>query len=69
MIANHAFEFDGNAWRWLAGQARGDVLVTTTARRWATLLFNLQTGSDSAADDFTGNPNRAREFKALAHIR
>jgi DNA-binding HxlR family transcriptional regulator len=67
----HAFETDGNGWRWLPGHAAGDVVVTTTARRWATLLFNLQAGRASAADDFTitGAPDRVQEFKALAGIR
>jgi DNA-binding HxlR family transcriptional regulator len=68
---DHVVETDGNAWRWLAGESVGDVVVTTTARRWATLLFNLQAGSDSAASDFTitGDADRVREFKALARIR
>jgi DNA-binding HxlR family transcriptional regulator len=67
----HAFETDGDQWRWLAGHAAGDVVVTTTARRWATLLFNLQAGRPSAAADFTvsGAPDRVQEFKELAGIR
>jgi len=67
----HAFQLDGTQWRWLAGCAEGDVVVTTTARRWATLLFHLQAGRASAAADFTisGDPDRVREFKALAGIR
>jgi DNA-binding HxlR family transcriptional regulator len=68
---DHAFETDGKVWRWLAGQSGGDIVVTTTARRWATLLFNLQAGRDSSARDFTitGDPDSVREFKALARIR
>ena len=68
---DHVFETDGRQWRWLAGESQGDVVVTTTSRRWATLLFNLQSGSDSPARDFaiTGDRDRVREFKALARIR
>jgi hypothetical protein len=68
---DHAFETDGTLWRWLAGHSQGDIVVTTTARRWATLLFNLQAGHDTAADHLTitGIPDRVREFKALARIR
>lgn len=67
----HVVENDGNQWRWLAGQSTGDVVVTTTPRRWATLLFNLTDGSDSPADAFTvtGDPDRVREFKELVRIR
>jgi DNA-binding HxlR family transcriptional regulator len=67
----HAFQTDGTRWRWLAGHGDGDVVVTTTARRWATLLFNLQSGRDSAAADFTitGTPDRVTEFTKLAGIR
>jgi hypothetical protein len=59
------------AWRWIPGESGGDVVVTTTRRRWANLLFNLQAGRNSAANGFmiTGEPDRAREFKALALIR
>jgi DNA-binding HxlR family transcriptional regulator len=68
---DHVLESDGTQWRWIAGESDGDVVITTTARRWATLLFNLQDGNASAADDFTitGDPDRVREFKALARIR
>ena len=68
---HHVLETDGNDWRWLAGESTGDVVVTTTPRRWATLLFNLTDGSDSPADSFTitGDPDRVREFKELARIR
>lgn len=64
---NHVFETDGHDWRWLAGETAGDVVVTTTARHWATLVFKLQAGHDSAAESFTvtGDPDRVREFKAL----
>jgi DNA-binding HxlR family transcriptional regulator len=67
----HVLETDGNDWRWLAGESTGDVVVTTTSRRWATLLFNLADGSESAAESFTitGDPDRVREFKELARIR
>ena len=62
-----ALETAGHDWRWLAGGTAGDVVVTTTARHWATLVFKLQAGHDSAAESFTvtGDPDRVREFKAL----
>jgi DNA-binding HxlR family transcriptional regulator len=68
---DHVLETEGNDWRWLAGESTGDVVVTTTSRRWATLLFNLADGSESAAESFTitGDPDRVREFKELARIR
>ena len=68
---HHVLEYDGNRWRWLAGESVGDVVVATTPRRWATLLFSLTDGSESAADAFTitGDPDRVREFKALVRIR
>jgi len=68
---HHVLEGDGNDWRWLAGESTGDVVVTTTSRRWATLLFNLADGSESAAESFTitGDPDRVREFRELARIR
>jgi hypothetical protein len=68
---DHVLENDGTQWRWLAGDSRGDVVITTTVRRWATLLFNLQDGRVSAAGDFSiaGDPDRVREFMALAQIR
>jgi DNA-binding HxlR family transcriptional regulator len=68
---DHAFKTDGTQWRWLAGHSSGDVVITTTARRWATLLFNLHVGRDSDTDHFTitGDPDRVREFKVLARIR
>ncbi len=68
---HHVLQTDGRNWRWIAGESGGDVVVTTTPRRFANLLFNLQAGRKSAADDFTitGEPDRAREFEALAHIR
>jgi DNA-binding HxlR family transcriptional regulator len=67
---HHVLETGGNDWRWLAGESTGDVVVTTTSRRWATLLFNLADGSESAAESFTitGDPDRVREFKELARI-
>ncbi len=68
---HHVLETDGKDWRWLAGESTGDVVVTTTSRRWATLLFNLADGSEGAAESFTitGDPDRVREFKELARIR
>jgi DNA-binding HxlR family transcriptional regulator len=68
---HHVLQKDGNDWRWLAGESTGDIVVTTTSRRWATLLFNLADGSESAAAAFTitGDPDRVREFKELARIR
>jgi DNA-binding HxlR family transcriptional regulator len=68
---DHVLETDGGRWRWTAGESRGDVEITTTARRWATLLFNLHEGAVSAAADFviTGEEDRVKEFKALARIR
>lgn len=67
----HALAYDGVDWRWLSGQTEGDVVVTTTTRRWATLLFNMHAGRTSAATDFTitGVPDRVQEFKKLARIR
>jgi DNA-binding HxlR family transcriptional regulator len=68
---DHAFDTDGTRWRWLAGESDGDVDVTTTSRRWATLLCNVQAGLDSPARGhiITGDPEKVREFKALAKIR
>lgn len=66
----HTFAKDGQMWRWLPGESNGDVVVTTTARRWATLLYNVHTGRSSSPDLFTitGDPKKVAEFKSLTRI-
>ena len=64
---SHVLAFDGERWRWLAGKDDGDVVVSTTARRWATLLFSVQAGERSPRADFelSGDPGRVAEFCRL----
>lgn len=66
----HVLAFDGERWRWLPGEDDGDVVVTTTTRRWSTLLFAIQAGEPSPPSDFdlSGDPARVEEFRRLARI-
>lgn len=67
---SHVLAFDGERWDWLPGEDEGDVVISTTARRWAGLLFAIQEGKSSPRSQFelTGDPARVEEFRQLAGI-
>lgn len=67
---SHVFAFDGERWRWLQDEEEGDVMVSTTARRWSKLLFAIQSGATSPRSDFelAGDRGRVEEFRRLARI-
>lgn len=67
---SHVLAFNGERWDWLPDEEGGDVVISTTARRWARLLNAVQTGARSPRShfDLAGDPNRVEEFRRLAGI-
>ena len=67
---SHVLAFDGERWDWLPDESVGDVVISTTARRWSTLLFSIQAGKPNPRGQFelTGDPKRIAEFRQLARI-
>ena len=67
---SHVLAFDGERWDWLPNEEEGDVVISTTARRWSRLLFAVQAGQISPGSHFDlgGDPDRVEEFRQLTGI-
>jgi DNA-binding HxlR family transcriptional regulator len=63
----HVLRFDGERWTWERGQAEADVILTTTARRWAALLAAAHAGTSTRPRGYAldGDPKRVHEFRDL----
>lgn len=66
----HTLRFDGERWHWERGEADADVVLTTTARGWASLLAAAHAGASTAPAGYAldGKPARAREFRRLFNL-
>lgn len=69
---SHTIEFNGQRWTWTPSACdTADVTLTTTARRWSTLLYNAQSGRQSGGRSYPlkGDPQRCAEFRTLFGIK
>lgn len=68
--APHTLRFDGERWRWERGEAEADVVLTTTARRWAALLAAAHADTSTRPRGYAleGDPGRVSEFRELFMI-